>query len=98
MVVRDAGEAVTVEVKGIAKKHDWPANNLVTEHPDSHFVALSSFEGGIDETDMPPRVWVLPFPKVERFKRFYRSRTNVLRAAIRADGGEFENACQLIAG
>ena len=98
VVVREAGDAVTVEVKGVAKKYDWPANNLVTEHPDSHFVALVSFEGRIDEADMPPpRVWVLPFREVEQFKRFYRSRTNVSRAAIRANGGEFENAsCRIV--
>ena len=47
----------------------------------------------------PPRVWVVPFPEVERFKRAYSGgRTNVARAAIRADGGEFENAWYLIAG
>ena len=98
--MRDAGDAVTVEVKGIAKKYDWPANNLVTERRETHFVALVSFEGRIDDTDMPPpRVWVIPFPEVERFKRVYPGgRTNVSRAAIRADGGEFENAWRLIAG
>ena len=49
VVVREAGDAVTVEVKGVAKKYDWPANNLVTQKPDQHFVALVSFEGRIDE-------------------------------------------------
>jgi hypothetical protein len=100
VVVRDAGDAVTVEVKGIAKKYDWPANNLVTDHPETHFVALVSFEGHIDRADMPPpRVWVIPFPEVERFKRrFPGGRTNVSRAAIRAEGDEFENAWHLIAG
>lgn len=63
VVVRDAGDAVTVEVKGVAKKYDWPVGNLETKHPDQHFVALVSFEDRIDEADMPPpRVWVLPFP------------------------------------
>jgi hypothetical protein len=100
IVLRDAGDAVTVEVKGIAKKYDWPANNLVTEHPDRHFVALVSYEGLIAEADMPPpRVWIIPFPEVERFKRVYPGgRTNMSRAAIRADGDEFENAWHLIAG
>ena len=58
-----------------------------------------SFEGRIDEADMPPpRVWVVPFPEVAQFKRVYGSRTNVSRAAIQAEAGEFENAWQLIAG
>ena len=99
VVLRDARHAVTVEVKGVAKKYDWPVGNLETEHPDQHLVALVSFEGRIDEADMPPpRVWALSFTEVERFKRRYRTRTNVSRAAVNAYGGQFENARQLIAG
>lgn len=99
VVARDAGEAVTVEVKGVAKKYDWPASNLVTDHPETHFVALVSFEGNIDAPEMPPpRVWIIPFTDVEQFKRAYRNRTNVSRAAINADGGEYEGAWHLIAG
>ena len=99
VVLCDAGDAVTVEVKGGAKKYDWPIGNLETKHPDQHFVALVSFEGRIDEADMPPpRVWALSFTEVERFKRRYRTRTNVSRAAVNAYGGQFENARQLIAG
>lgn len=99
VVVRDTGAAVTVEVKGGAKKYDWPASNLETEHPERHFVVLVSFEGRIDDPEMPPpRVWVLPFPHVERFMSSYKTRTNVSRAAINAEGDEFENAWGLIAG
>ena len=100
VVVRSAGDAVTVEVKGIAKKYDWPANNLVTEKPDQHFVALVSFEGHILDPGMPPpRVWIVPFPAVERFKRAYPGgRINVSRAALLSDGGQFENAWHLIEG
>lgn len=99
VVVRDTGEAVTVEVKGGAKKYDWPASNLETEHPERHFVVLVSFEGRIDDPEMPPpRVWVLPFPDAKSFMRSYKNRTNVSRAAINTEGDEFENAWGLIAG
>lgn len=99
VVVRDAGDAVTVEVKGGAKRYDWPANNLVTTKPDQHFVALVSFEGRIADTDMPsPRVWIVPFPEIERFKRVYPGgRINVSRTALISDG-RFENAWHLIEG
>ena len=33
----------------MAKKYDWPANNLVTGKPDQHFVAPASFEERIEE-------------------------------------------------
>ncbi len=100
VVVRDSGDAVTVEVKGIAKKYDWPANNLVTQKPDQHFVALVSFEGRIEEHEMPPpRVWILPFKEVEGFKRHYPGgRINMSRAALLSHGSEFENAWHLIEG
>ena len=99
VVVREVGDAVTVEVKGVAKKYDWPANNLVTQRPDRHFVALVSFEGRIEEPEMPPpRVWIVPFSDAERFKRIYQGRTNVSRAAVLAEGSRFENAWHLIEG
>jgi hypothetical protein len=99
VVVRDAGDAVTVEVKGLAGKYEWPADNLVTLNPDRHFVALVCYEGRIDEIEMPPpRVWILPFREVEQFIRHYRTRTNVARSLILAEGGAFENAWSLILG
>lgn len=98
VVVREAGDAVTVEVKGVAKKNSWPANNLTTEKPDQHFVALVSFEGHIMERDMPsPRVWIVPFRDVERFKTTFRGgRIDVVRKKILSEGSQFENAWHLI--
>jgi hypothetical protein len=99
VVVRDAGDAVTVEVKGVAQKYDWPANNLVTENPDRHFVALVSFEGHIaDHAMSQPRVWIVPFPEVKQFKRVYQDRTNVSRAAVVAKGGQYENGWHFVEG
>lgn len=99
VVVRKARDAVTVEVKGVAKKYDWPANNLVTDKPDRHFVALVSFEGRIADPDMPaPRVWIFPFPDVEQFKRAYEGRTNVSRAAVGANAKRYENAWHFVSG
>jgi hypothetical protein len=98
VVAREAGDAVTVEVKGVAGRHDWPASNLRAAQGAKHFVVLVSFEGQIDNPEMPPpRVWVIPFEQVSRFMRQYTGRTNVMRAAVARDGGEFENAWQLIA-
>lgn len=99
VVARQAGDAATVEVKGIAKKYDWPAGNLVAQYPQRHFVALVSFEGQIDNPGMPaPRVWIIPFPRIEAFLRSYKTRVNVSRAAVLANAKEFENAWHLIEG
>ena len=99
VVLRDNGEAATVEVKGLAGKYEWPAGNLGSEQPDRHFVALISFEGHIDDRAMPPpRAWIVPFHDMERFMRHYRTRTNVSRSEILREGAEYQNAWWLIAG
>src|SRR5712691_13040116 len=33
VVVRESRDAVTVEVKGLAGKYEWPVNNLVLQKP-----------------------------------------------------------------
>lgn len=99
VVLRDDGDAVTVEVKGLAGKYEWPAGNLGSQHPERHYVVLISFEGQIADGDMPsPRAWIVPFPDIDRFVRHYRTRTNVARSTILRDGTEYENAWSLIAG
>lgn len=99
VVVRKAGDAVTVEVKGTAKKYDWLVNTLSSVNPDRHFIALVSFEGHIDDPSMPtPRVWVIPFPDILPFTRKYAAgRMNtVSRAAVLRTGSQYENAWELI--
>lgn len=101
VVVRESGDAVTVEVKGLAGKNPWPANNLVDQkpaRPESHFVALVTFEGLIDHTDMPPpSVWIVPFQALDPF--VYRSpggRINVDRRLVMRNANQFRNAWHLI--
>src|SRR5438552_3204515 len=60
VVVRDGGDAATVEVKGVAGKHDWFASNFGDAARKGHFVVLVSFEGRIADTSAAPSVWVLP--------------------------------------
>lgn len=99
VVLRDDGVAVTVEVKGLAGKYEWPAGNLGSQHPGQHFVVLVSYEGRIADGSMPPpRAWVVPFRDIDPFVRNYRTRTNVSRSAILSDGTQYENAWSLIEG
>ena len=105
VVVRASGDAVTVEVKGLAGKYDWPANNLVNQKPvkpELHFVALVSFEGLIDKPEMPrPRVFIVPFPELAPFIKHYGEkgeRPYVVRSKLVSSGSQFENAWRLIEG
>ena len=98
VVARKAGDAVTIEVKGTAKKYDWVINNLTSLNPERHFVVLVSFEDHIGDSTMPaPRVWVLPFSDVERFRRPYKGNMKTLsRAQMLREGKKYENAWSLI--
>ena len=78
-------------------KSTRPADNLQSKAPDRHYVALVSFEGQIEDPAMPrPRVWIIPYPAIERFTRQYQNRRNVSRSAVCNEGMEYENAWHLI--
>jgi hypothetical protein len=98
VVARKAGDAVTIEVKGTAKKFDWIVNKLTSPNPERHFVVLVSFENQIADPKMPaPRVWVIPFPEIEVFRRTWKGdMKTVSRSAVLKDGTRYENAWALI--
>ena len=57
-------------------------NNLTSLNPARHFVVLVSYEDRIGDPAMPaPRVWVLPFPDVEPFRRTYKGNMKTLSRA-----------------
>lgn len=96
-VARANGDSVTVEVKGVAGKYDWPAANL-RETSKRHYVVLVCFDGKINDASMPPpRVWVIPYSAMKDYMREYKGgRTNVSRAAVMKGAGAYENAWHLI--
>ena len=99
IVARKAGDAVTVEVKGTAKKYDWLVNNLSSTNPDRHFIVRVSFEGHIEEPSIPaPQVWIIPVPEISPFmKKDAAGRMNtVARSLILTNATKYENAWELI--
>ena len=99
LVAREAGDSITVEVKGVAKRYDWPVNNLPKNKPHNHFVVLVSFDGKIAEANMPsPKVWIIPMGKIGQFVIPYNDgKMNVVsRSKISKNGSEFENAWHFI--
>lgn len=97
-VVRKAGDAITIDVKGVAGAHDWPADNISSAHPERHFVVLVSYEGEFATPERLPNVWVVPYPALPSFLRNYKGRRNVSRAAVNAGGSQFKAAWHLLVG
>lgn len=97
-VVRETGIAMTVDVKGVAGRDDWPADNIKVPDHDRHFLALVSFEGRIADPDQVPSIWIVPAGELATFLRTYKSRKVVSRAAVRSKGAYFKGAWNLLLG
>ena len=98
-VVRDAGDSVTVDVKGLAGKTSWPVDNVKEVKP-QHFLVFVCYCGKIEEVEISPEVWVIPSTKLARF--IYRApggRKVVPRSKLlQEEAQEYRNAWSHIAG
>jgi hypothetical protein len=97
-VVRGEGEAVTIDVKGVAGQFDWPADNVKVPDHDRHFLALVCFEGRIADPEQLPSVWVVPVRELAPLLRTYKTRVVVSRAAVRAVSEKYRQAWHLVLG
>lgn len=97
-VVRAEGEAVTIDVKGVAGPFDWPADNVRVPDHDRHFLALVCFEGRITDPERVPSVWVVPARELAPLLRTYKTRAVVSRAAVRAVSAKYWHAWHLVLG
>ena len=66
VVVRDAGNAATVDVKGLAGTTSWPVDNLKEGKP-NHFIAFVCFLNKIQDLSTVPEVFVIPSERVAEF-------------------------------
>ncbi|MGH9201566.1 MAG: hypothetical protein ACRD2A_10065 [Vicinamibacterales bacterium] len=97
VVVRRAGDAITVDVKGVAGPWDWPADNIrKPAKPRQHFLVLVSYEGSFAEPKALPRVWVVPYLGVRKYLKQYTGRRNVSRSALVANGKAYEGAWHIL--
>jgi hypothetical protein len=97
-VVRDAGDSVTVDVKGLAGKTGWPVDNATAVTP-NHFLVFVCYCGKIEDIWALPEVWVIPSTKLMDF--VYNApggRKLVQRAKLLKHGQEYRNAWSLIVG
>jgi hypothetical protein len=60
VVVRHAGDTVTIDVKAVAGKVDWITGNVPDVPKPNHFVVLLTYDGKFEDIHFVPRAWVLP--------------------------------------
>jgi len=97
VVVRESGDVVTIDVKGLAGKTAWPVDN-VKKLDDKHFLVFVSFLGKINDHTVLPEVYVVPSkslpPLVYHSPNGKRHVLNLHR--MRKDGAEFRDAWDLL--
>lgn len=90
--VRNAGDAITIDVKGLAGTTGWPVDNIGTGKP-GHFLVFVCFGNKIADAAFLPEVWVIPSEKVAPL--IYHApggRRLVRRSALRAKADEYKDA------
>jgi hypothetical protein len=85
-------EFITIDVKGIAGRYDWPASNVRETKRKNHFYVLVSFEGPIQVPSFLPSVWVIPGNKISKLIKKYKSRTNISRVLVKNEGFDYRDA------
>lgn len=97
ILVASGEQILTVEVKGVAKPYDWPADNIhILDNP-HHFYVLICFEGKISNPLSLPSAWIIPARDLSLFLCKYKTRTVVSRKLIKERGEKFFNAWEFLA-
>lgn len=92
IVAIEGRKTITIDVKGLEGRYDWPADNIRLLNDPQHFYVLVSFEGRIADPLSVPSAWIIPSNELAQFVRKYRTRTVISRAAVKAKGEAFLNA------
>ena len=87
---------ITIEVKSLAKKYDWHADNIRIFDDPSHFYIFLCFDGEISDPRVSPSVWIIPSNKLMPFIKKFATTTNVSRALIIKNGDKYRNAWELL--
>ncbi|MFC1580065.1 hypothetical protein ACFL4N_04065 [Thermodesulfobacteriota bacterium] len=96
VITDEKGEVITIDVKGLAGKYDWPADNIKKPGNSQHYIALVSFEGRIDDPSFTPKVWIIPYGDIKNFEKQYATRKNISRSLIVNKGKKYLHAWELL--
>jgi len=91
ILVRRGSNIYTVDVKGVADRYDWPADNIRDLNTPNHVYIILSFEGNISDPQANPSVWIIPSDKLEPFIKQYATKSVISRSLVKNSGSDFHN-------
>lgn len=96
IVASESSSITTIDVKGLERQYDWPADNIRLLKDPQHFYVLVRFERRKDDPLSSPSAWIIPAKKLAQFIHKYKTRTVISRAKVNAKGKMFLHAWSLI--
>ena len=98
VVVRDGGDVITIDVKGLAGITEWPIDNVETENPkQNHFLVFVSFLNRIADPGIVPEVYVIPATSIPPLVYTIKSgRKFIGLRRLRKEAPEFKHAWSLL--
>ena len=91
-IIKDAGVAITVDVKGLEGKTGWPIDNVVGNKP-NHFLVFVCFLGKIADPLVLPEVYVVPSSDLASITYHAPGGRRVVSLSLaRQSGGQYREA------
>jgi hypothetical protein len=97
VVVRAAGDVVTLDVKGLAGKTCWFVQNIPVNRK-RHFVVFVSFLGRINNPIVFPEVYIVPSEAISRLRTKGENQAvpDIRLSTLKKEGKEYLNAWKQI--
>ena len=94
IVVETPDRTITIDVKGMASRTNWPLDNFDSEMRLNHYVALASFNNKIADHTKLPTVYLVPAVDIPKF--FYTNpkgtRRTIQFSKMRDNGSQYLEA------
>jgi hypothetical protein len=94
IVVEAPDRTITIDVKGMASRTNWPLDNFSSEKLENHYVALVTFNNRIKDHSVLPTVYLVPAADIPLF--FYvnpkGNRRTIQFSRMRDQGSQYLEA------
>lgn len=67
IVVEAPDRTITIDVKGMVSRTNWPLDNFKSEQRENHYIALVTFNNKIRDHAVQPTVYLVPAADIPRF-------------------------------
>jgi hypothetical protein len=99
IVVETDDRTITIDVKGMASRTNWPLDNFKSKDRGNHYIALVSFNNKIQDPSVLPTVYLVPAKDIPKFFYFNPkgTRQTIQFSTMRNQGSRYLEAWSSLA-